>query len=427
MTMDKMKSILLIALVVTSLFQSYKLAYSYPKLDQISTNEYIQPEMLGKQVEIKELLFPDQIVVHHGNELHSVLYPNTNDYESLLDTIKQRSFDGLRSLTSYQLNVDLEQAQHNYEGIELVFRQGLPLKLLQNIFRIRYEDSIDNDTITRIWIMKIQESEEIRALFFTDTSNIIYEVSKADFTTKDVENFIAFGDISKPYRYFQNDILLPTLPVVSSVYAYEYTEYSVEQLKGILFVDPGITRNIKERDGSEIYTDGKRGFRITQEDKLFTYTNPIATNTTLDGIKDQMIASVKFINEHGGWDASYIMAMNTQRQRLKKEKFFFQMFYGSYPVVDIQKQKFGKINVFVEDGNVTNYERSLLIPDSVVRTVGEELLISANEIEEVLKYYPKAELIVMIYPIYTSVVSETQITLYPVWAVELRDGTIDVI
>ncbi len=189
---ESLKSILLVVLIGTSLYQSFYLAsYSPPKIEPIQQSNYVQTETLGKQSELQDMLFPDQIIVHLGNQQHSVLYPNNYYYTRLLENIKQRSFKGFRKTSMYLVNVNWEEVRTKQQGVEIRFRDGIPFTILQQLLRIEGEIPIDNDKITRIWIYSKGNNEDVRAFFFTDSPGVGYEVIGADFTSKDVENFAA--------------------------------------------------------------------------------------------------------------------------------------------------------------------------------------------------------------------------------------------
>ena len=69
-----------------------------------------------------------------------------------------------------------------------------------------------------------------------------------------------------------------------------------------LFFDPGVTRAISDRSGSQIYTDGKRGLQIEQNGKWISYTDPVAGQKLQDDESENVYAAITFINQHGGWD-----------------------------------------------------------------------------------------------------------------------------
>ncbi|MNH92321.1 Two-component system YycF/YycG regulatory protein YycH [compost metagenome] len=423
---EKLKTLSLTVLIVASLLQSYLLAYSAPKYDPIPQNDYVQTEALGNQIELNDSLFPDQIIVHMGDRKHSVLYPNSYSYRTILDNVKKRTFAGLRKTTMYLANINWDDVREKSRGIEVRFRNGIPINVLQNVLQIKGEIPVENDFITKIWIFVSDNKEEVRTFFFTDTMSMGYEVVEADFTTKDVENYVLdYAEPSNLYRSVNGEYYLPLNTIRVTGYTFPYTQFTAEQLKRSLFVDPGITRNLKERDGSEIYTDGKRGLQINKELRWINYSDPVARIENKNDLKSNLLASVQFVNQHGGWDGIYRISKMPLRQSYSDQNFVFRMFYDSFPVMSSTTEGFGIIKLNVQKELVASYERSLIIPDveKVVRNDG--ILPSAEEVETRLKGYSKKSSIVSMFAAYRPRINEKTIDLTPVWAIELRDGTFE--
>ncbi|GFZ87218.1 hypothetical protein GCM10008018_36760 [Paenibacillus marchantiophytorum] len=426
---ESLKSIFLVVLIGSSLYQSFLLAsYNPPKIEPIQQSNYVQTETLGKQAELQDMLFPDQIIVHLGNQQHSVLYPSNYYYTRLLDNIKQRSFKGFRKTSMYLVNVNWEEVRSKQQGVEIRFRNGIPFTVLQQLLRIEGELPPDNDKVTRIWIYSKGNNEDVRAFFFTDSPGVGYEVIGADFTSKDVENFAAFGDLTNLYRTTNGgDYYLPLKPLRLPNYTFTYSLLTADQLKQSFFVDPGITRYLKERDGSEIYTDSKRGFQLNRDLRWMTYSDPVAPVESKSEVLVNLLAGVKFINQHIGWDGKYVVSQTPEKQLLDNQTFTFRQFYESLPILTAQPDGFGTMKMQVQKGIISGFERSMVIPDLKTAQRRDAELISGEALEERLQYYQRKASIVSIFPAYRPVVSDKTVTLTASWALELRDGTYDFI
>ncbi|MGO4498205.1 YycH family regulatory protein [Paenibacillus sp. 2RAB27] len=425
---ESLKSVLLVLLIGTSLYQSFILAsYSPPKIEPIKQSNYVQTETLGKQAELADMLFPDQLIIHLGNQQHSVLYPSNYYYTRLLDNIKQRSFRGFRKTSMYLVNVNWEEVRTKQLGVEIRFREGIPFTILQQLFRIEGEIPVENDKITKIWIYSKGTNDEVRAFFFTDSPGVGYEVIGADFTSKDVENFVAYGEPSNLYKTTNSgDYYLPLKTLHLPSYTFTYTQLTADQLKQSLFVDPGITRYLKERDGSEIYTDSKRGFQLNRDQRWVTYFDPVAPAASKTEVLEDLMAGIKFINQHIGWDGKYMVARTPEKQ-LDNQTFIFRQYYESLPIVTAQPEGFGTMNMQVQKGVISGFERSMVIPDLKSGQRKENELMSGEAIEQRLQYYQRRSSIVSIFPAYRPVIMEKTLTLTSTWAIELRDGTYDFI
>ncbi|MFD0698521.1 YycH family regulatory protein [Paenibacillus sp. GCM10027628] len=424
---ESLKSIVLVVLIGVSLYQSFLLSsYNPPKGEPIQQSNYVQTETPGKQSELQDMLFPDQIIVHLGNQQHSVLYPSNYYYTRLLDNIKQRSFDGFRKTTMYLANVNWEDVRTKQQGVEMRFREGIPFSVMQQLLRIEGEIPAENDKITRIWIFSKGNNEDVRAFFFTDSPSVGYEVVRADFTSKDVENFAAYGDLTNLYKTTNNgDYYLPIKPLRVPSYSFNYSLLTADQLKQSLFVDPGITRNLKERDGSEIYTDSKRGFQINRDQRWITYSDPIAPVESKIDVREDLLAGIKFINQHIGWDGKYVVARTPQKQSYDNHTFTFREYYESLPIITNQLEGFGSMKLQVQKGLVSGFERSMIIPDLKTGQRRDAELISGDVLEERLQSYQRRTSILSIFPAYRPILSEKTLVLAPTWALELRDGTFD--
>ncbi|NEW07300.1 hypothetical protein GK047_14935 [Paenibacillus sp. SYP-B3998] len=424
---ERVKSIVLVVLIGFSLYLSFLLAsYNPPKGEPIQQSNYIQTETLGRQSELQDMLFPDQIIVHLGNQQHSVLYPSNYYYTRLLDNIKQRSFNGFRKTTMFLANVNWEEVRTKQQGVEIRFREGIPFSILQQMLRIEGEIPVENDKITRIWIFTKGNNEDVRAFFYTDSPSIGYEVVHADFTSKDIENFAAYGDLTNLYKTTNNgDYYVPVKPLRVSSYSFNYSLLSADQLKQSLFVDPGITRNLKERDGSEIYTDSKRGFQLNRDQRWITYSDPIAPVESKSDVREDLVAGIKFINQHIGWDGKYLVARTPQKQSYDNHTFTFRQYYEAFPIITSQLEGFGSLKLQIQKGLVSGFERSMIIPDLKSAQRRDAELISGDVLEERLQYYQRKMSIVTIFPAYRPIVSEKTVVLIPTWVLELRDGTFD--
>jgi regulatory protein YycH of two-component signal transduction system YycFG len=426
---ESLKSIFLVLLIGTSLYQSFILAsYSPPKIEPIQQSNYVQTETPGKQSELADMLFPDQLIIHLGNQQHSVLYPNNYYYTRLLDNIKQRSFKGFRKTSMYLVNVNWEEVRTKQLGVEIRFRDGIPFTILQQLFRIEGEIPVENDKITKIWIYSKGTNDEVRAFFFTDSPGVGYEVIGADFTSKDVENFVAYGEPTNLYKTTNSgDYYLPLKPLRLPSYTFTYTQLTADQLKQSLFVDPGITRYLKERDGSEIYTDSKRGFQLNRDQRWVTYSDPVAPAASKTEVLDDLLAGIKFINQHIGWDGKYMVSRTPQKQLMDNQTFMFRQYYESLPIVTAQPEGFGTMKMEVQKGVISGFERSMVIPDLKSAQRRDNELMSGEALEERLQYYKNRSSIASIFPAYRPLVTDKTLTLTSVWALEMRDGTYDFI
>ncbi|MGF9911583.1 two-component system activity regulator YycH [Paenibacillus ehimensis] len=420
---EKLKTAALTLLVLLSLLQSYLLAYSYPKFDPVKPEEYVKTDILGTHASLKDMLFPDQLVLHLGNQQHTVLYPNTVKYNEVMEILKQRFLEGFRKTSVASLGVNWDDVRNKQQGVEIRFRDGLPMNVLQEVMQLKGDLQDENDLITRIWIFA-KDTNEVRAILFTDTANTVYEAIKADFTVKDIEKFVQADETFIPYKPMAGDYYLPLKPLTIPSFKMTYTQFTADQLKRTFFVDPTLTRNVTERDGSEIYTDGKRGLKLRNEQHWMTYTDPVAaTESNKVDLRESLLSAVQFINQHGGWNGKYGVQKVPQRLLPGSQQFVFRQYYDSYPVINTRNENTGFMKISLQKGIVASYERSLMTPDlrSAART--EVQLAGGEPLEQKLAAFAIKARIYSIFPAYRMVITEQAMMLVPAWAAELQDGT----
>jgi regulatory protein YycH of two-component signal transduction system YycFG len=284
----------------------------------------------------------------------------------------------------------------------------------------------DNEVITSIWIMVKENKEDVRTYFLTDNINTVYEVIKADFTAKDLDDYLNHADFPQYHPSpLGGDYYLPNQPLSMTTYSFGYTQFTAEQLKQSLFVDPGIARNLKEGDGSVIYTDGKRGLQLSGDLHWMNYSDPVAPNDSKFDVRDNLLSAIQFINQHGGWNGKFVFNDASTRMSAGGQTFQFRQYYDRYPIVGQRPESYGNIKLTIQKGTVSNYERSTIVIDAKPTDSNADRLEGGAPLDERLKAYSKRGSIVNVFPAYRTVVQEKTLELRPVWAVELRDGSTD--
>jgi regulatory protein YycH of two-component signal transduction system YycFG len=428
---EKAKTILLTVLVAVSLVQSYMLGYSSPRLEPLPQGKYVESVLEGTPAELQDLVFPDQIILHYGKKSHTVLYPLPfiNHYRNIFDFLKQRSFGGLRKTNVLAADVDWNHIRDNYEGIEIRFREGVPFSVLQSLMKLSREDTVlENELISRIWIYSDGASDDVKTFFISDTRSLVYEAVKADVTTSDLAVRLRLGESLPKYHTEYGEYYLPDEPVSAIKITMPYTQYTPEQLKRSLFVDPSSTRSLQERDGTQIITDSVKGLQLRNDKHWFVFSNPASAPVdSKNEIKDNLLSAVQFINQHGGWNSMYLFSQLSPRDITGPQTFTFRQYLEGYPVMNVQNDTIGYMKVVVQKGIISNYERSMIIPDTKSMAKEQVILPGGKELDAKVTAYGRRLSIVRIYPGYQPEVREKEVVYVPKWIVELRDGTYEVL
>lgn len=425
--MESAKALFLAVLVAASLVQSYLLAYSAPKFDTIIKSDYVESKLEGTQSELSELLFPKDIVLHFGDGEHTVLFPRMIFYQMILEVVEQRTFDGLRVASRAG---DLPNAAPGeVQGIEIRFARELSLPLLQQMMNLKGDALPAVESIDRIHIYTQPEREEVRVFFTGSRNGAAYEATRADLTVKDVERFVGFGETRTRFIVKPGGHYLPVEPIPMIQYRYKYRQFTADQLQRSLFPDPFSTRNLTERDGSEIYTDGKRGLQLSMGQLWMSYTDPAAPAEGEPTLLDTALTAVQFVNRHGGWNGEYLLEGVQHESNNADQSVQFRHYVGtypgSYPIVGLQGgTPFGAIQLTLRNRVATSYERSTvqLEGDSFERIPvqlpgGEALMALWND-------YEGKALVQAVYPAYRAILTDENVLLEPIWALSMADGTV---
>ncbi|MFB5269402.1 YycH family regulatory protein [Paenibacillus enshidis] len=417
---ERLKSAALTALVLGSLVQSYFLIYRLPGSGTLLTSEtsYVQTENMGQEQSVEDLIFPDRMIIHMGENKHTVFYPGTTFYDLILSRLEGRIFESYqrRSIQSADWNAIREKNK----GIELSFSGGVPVTLLERLMRITPDPVFRAETINRIWIYTDSQASKTHALFFSTRGDVVYEATQADLTVEDVQQHVAFGISSPLYEMVDGQYYIPQedleveQPVVLSGL------FTIEQMQRNLFFDPGITRNIQEKDGSEIYTDSKRSLQVKQEQRWMSYTDPAAPSSEESDTVRDLLAGVEFVNQHGGWDGRYRLAMQSSLDY--GTKVSFQQYYKSFPMMDKPSFRFGTILLEMQQETASVYERSLLYLKGGEDSAKKVMLPGGEKLKQQLAKQAEGQAVTGISPAYMPKLTDQGIELVPVWRVKLDNG-----
>lgn len=421
--MERLKTALLIALVALSLLQSYFLAYRMPGLGATvrSDQDYVQPEVLGKPANVEEMIFPNALILHRGDNKHTVIYPGTQFFDMILkQRIAGREFKGFqRSPASL---MDWDYIREKEIGVELRFDGGISIELLQKLLKVEGDPLFLNERIDRIWIFKTTATEEVRTYFFSSDGLNVYESVRADLTIRDVQDYVGFGEYMPAYRMTKDGLYIPETFLQATEVIIPYETYSPQQMQRNLFFDPGTTIAWEDRGGSQIITDGKRGLQVKQNGTWISYTNPAATKSSDVELGENVYVSIDFINEHGGWDGTHrLMSLQPAEE---KKYVQFRQYIEQYPVVGDPYFHYGYMRLILQRGVVTEYERSLITLSSRSESRKERWLQGGDQLEERLKRYERIHEVTSLYPALKARPLEDQrMGFTPVWVARHEDGT----
>ncbi|WP_151733369.1 YycH family regulatory protein [Paenibacillus tengchongensis] len=418
---EKIKSWLLALLVFGSLIESYYLIYRLPGSDSAVMSEslYVKTDHMGPEQNVENLLYPERMVIHMGENRHTLFYPGAAFYDLILNRIKGRGFESFQRRAVQDF--DWNKIRRENSGIELSFGEGIPVTLLQRIMQLSPDSLFEGESINRIWIYNGKNDAKTHAVFFSTRGDIVYEAAKADLTVQDVQQHVDFGQNLTPYTVVNDTYYVPESPLQLLEVELPIGMYTIEQMQSNLFFDAGSTRYIPEKDGSKIYTDSKRSLQVDEQNWM-SYSDPAALPAGESTPATDALEAVDFVNEHGGWNGEYRLA-TAEEDRQEERSVVFQQYYGSYPIVGKPGLRYGEIQLELQQGTVSSYERSLIYleEEKAVKTIahlpgGEELRTRLNDLNLTLS-------IKDLTPAYMPSLDVDKLQLVPVWQVTLSDNS----
>lgn len=428
---EKWKTAVLAVLVAASLVQSYVLAYGTPKFEALLPTEYVPTELAGTKAELADLVYPDKILLHFGDDKHTVLGPHRNFYRMIFnDFIQLRRFENFTKLDGFDMGLDWYQIRREHAGIEIRFKDGLAFSVLQSLLQIRSDGEAENDFIDRIWLYDPGDTNETKAYFFSSTGDTVYE-AKADVRPAEIREKVALGEYLTGYTTTDGEIYVPLKDQTTVRYRFPYTQFTADQWKHNLFIDPNIAKSLQDREGSQIYTDGKRGLQIKTGQHWLVYSDPIAAPA--DGKTDPadtLSAAIQFINQHGGWNGRYLLSSLTPKEQdgngtltLEFRQYLNNFPIDDLPVLSTDNTFFGSMVITLQNGIVSHYERSMinLTEEGAVKT--ETSLAGGVPLMDRLSRYKRRSEVVDLFPAYKPAITDKSVEFVPQWAVELRDGS----
>ncbi|NDI36919.1 YycH family regulatory protein [Chengkuizengella sediminis] len=421
--MEKIKSLILTLLVFFSLFQSYLLVYSKPDFNPVNQDEYIDTRLNGSQENVVNMIFPKHMVLHFGDDKHTMVYPNFKFYNDIYEKITQRTFESFRPVTISPVE---KVKMREYQGLELEFMDGIPVQWLENTMQVNSESINRNVSVNKIWIY-VTENQEIRTLFFDDSTLKVYEATKVDLKVEDIQEYVGYGEFQPTYHTNNGIYYLPDEPLQMVRLTVGYSHFQKDQLVASLFVDPNMSRTVVDSEGREIISDGAIGLELNENQNWMSYYDPETPVESSSDLMDDLLTSIKFVNQHGGWSRTHLISTISDEN---EEQFFkFQQYVKpapnvqALPILPSERLKLGYVDITMQKGVVTDYERSLINLSNVNVQKSAYQLLGGEVLEQLIRKYEQDFNIINIFPAYYPIVKEEYIDLIPYWAYELSDGT----
>lgn len=411
---ERIKTVILLLLVMLSLYLTVRLIFGQPYLETATRPEYEQVTF-GSLKPLEEIIAP-VIRLGEGNTWKQV-FPWSVHYK--------KTWDWCRHLLN---------PSHAPEKSDVPdFQTG---KTIEVVFPVNTDPSL--------WFAgsTIKDLSLKTAVYFTEDEDAVwYEDSLGEWWrspnhyfrpgwAEEAEKYFAGADTFyavvaedlAPFAAGDRKILLPEKNPVMSSYTVEREKLDEEKLLLSFFVNMATVRRIEERDGAVIYTDGQKGLRHYPDGEFYFAVPANEPGTRYLKPAEILRAAAEYLHLMGGWPADlYLWKINSgfpafsrREQRYNCELVFYCVQQGCRLVSPSPPVK-----ILLSDKGIINYNRQILL---LAEPLGQPLsLIDPKEALAVIAENTErhAELQVTdIAPVYfLDTGSETMILARPAWQV----------
>jgi regulatory protein YycH of two-component signal transduction system YycFG len=381
---ENIKTVLLTGLVIMSwvlTWQLWTFQLDYAVLD--NENNYEELIRLEEERSMNEVIVPESMIVHGGDEEYYIVRPDLEQHKDFLATMSETTF----------IDDDM-RVQHPFAsaptGIQLIYPTSIPSELFVHLFDVEDEDFLlPLTSINRIYFY-VEPDEgvvaQLLSLFDEQVVTIKTDMSPSDLEAlmEDTDDYMAATSIvmgmHQQSQYVPVDHThLPTL-------SYTATMLSSMQFSQALFTDPSAVSMYHQSNGKDdSYTDGNRIISEQGGGNFMEYTNPVFSETTERSGRHIIQASFDFINSHGGWTDQYIL--DDWQSFGTRDLVSYRLRVNGFPVMSFQGEDLMKLDLVRRgSGNQpTEYRRPLFDIDNQPIDGGKKELPSGEEVLDALK------------------------------------------
>jgi len=426
---EKIKTIILVILVISSLLLTGFLIFPDFTNSTVSLSEYLPRIKFGDDAEMQQMIKPVQIISHFGKNKHTVSFPNMNYYKKIEAEMNHWSFYDFYAV---YYGIDWQEMVENRQGIEIVFPDALSYSLLSSVFKLS-TTTAEIDAINRLWLT-VDHEDNLLAYFISEEKDRVI-AAQTSISSQKLKEYLSYGMNKVEFTYHwaainqQNFVksiyYLPKESFEMEIYRSTYAPVSVQDFIQLLFIDPMLVRKVYEMNGNQnvIYTDGTRSMQYYPNERYIKYYQPVSNDETQLDIKKDLYAAVRFVNQHGGWDGTYFIKSIEESKGPDQAVFTFRQFIDGYPVLE-HENHYGTIQMYVQDGIVSQFQRSMLLLDKYVevrsiQVSGEEEIFNLLEQKQIA--VSNLQTVTLGYKI---IKTQDLLDFIPYWEIRLQDNQV---
>ncbi|WHE07141.1 two-component system activity regulator YycH [Thermoanaerobacterium thermosaccharolyticum] len=341
---EHIKTIVLVLLVSTSLYLSYTLWTSFPQ------KSFFMTKSTPSSVDIFSIVRPSSIEINTNGRFKDITSANdiTSIWENTIKILKDNLDKGI---TLSQVDKSSVKLIGNLIYIDMgkgitkdIFADALNLKSLSEL------NKINSDAYIKEIIIKVGSKPQI---VFTDYNNYFVMSLKNsryfdELIGKQFQNSIDYVMTTADDVYSENVFVLKNFTLGKYVNKGFANDSIYRTITKNVFVNISVVREIKENNGSYMYTDGIRGIRLYRNG-LIEYFDTTTTSSKLTMSKiESLDKAIEFIKDLGiNVEDVYITGVSGSGTEYN---FSFNYIYD-YPICVIRNgEKSDPIDISVSNG-----------------------------------------------------------------------------
>ncbi|AST57351.1 YycH protein [Thermoanaerobacterium thermosaccharolyticum] len=341
---EHIKTIVLVLLVSTSLYLSYTLWTSFPQ------KSFFMTKSTPSSVDIFSIVRPSSIEINANDTFRDITSSNdiTSIWANTIKTLKDNLDKGIAlsqvDKSSINLRGNLIYIDMGKGITKDIFTDALNLESLSEL------NKINSDAYIKEIIIKVGSKPQI---IFTDYNNYFVMSLKNsryfdELIGKQFQNSIDYVMTTADDVYSENVFTLKNFTLGKYVNKGFANDSIYRTITKNVFVNISVVREIKENNGSYIYTDGIRGLRLYRNG-LIEYFDTTTTSTKLTMSKiESLNKALEFIKDLGiNVDDVYITGVSGSGTEYN---FSFNYIFD-YPICVIRNgEKSEPIDISVSNG-----------------------------------------------------------------------------
>lgn len=308
MTIEKIKTVVLILLVISSSLLTWTIWTYQPKYRTLEDEKVVQQVSLsGHERHADKIIFPDKVFCHYGSEYYGTI--DSVQIEKIMKEISRWGFDKFEEVSGLFDNIDAFIYKNG--NMEIVYPAQVPMKIFRTFAEVKDKDA-SGIQFDRIIIETANMTKTHGHIYFISLEN--HSAYQAEVPASLVTNFrqdyypSANSEHFSRYRLvdLNNGRKLPIRATGTKMHRYSYLMDSLptEDFKNALFSDPHFVKRNVTSSGEEYY-DESTLMSINFRAHMLHYVNPAQTKGSSIEMERLLGQSIDFVNGHGGWTGNY--------------------------------------------------------------------------------------------------------------------------